>query len=102
MSGELLPPSTTDKQPGRARVVALVFLATSVCLAGITLSSLRSGFADAPSRGPGDVALYQAEVERIRAGESYYEAAANELPARGYPTRSVFNWRTPLPVSLVA
>lgn len=37
----------------------------------------------------------------MRAGESYYDAAAAELRARGYPTRSVFNWRTPLPVWLV-
>jgi hypothetical protein len=68
----------------------------------VTQSPLRSGFADAPSRGPGDVALYRAEVDRIRGGQSYYEAAAEELPSRGYPTRSVFNWRTPLPVWLVA
>lgn len=102
MPGELLTPSTVVNQPVRARIVALLFVATSVFLVGITLSPLRSGFADAPNRGPGDVALYQAEVERIRSGESYYEAAANELPDRGYPTRSVFNWRTPLPVWLVA
>ena len=55
-----------------------------------------------PRRGrPNDVSLYRAEVERIRRGESYYQAAAAELPARGYPTRSVFNWRTPLPMWLL-
>jgi hypothetical protein len=46
--------------------------------------------------------LYAAEVERMHAGESYYDAAAAELPSRGYPTRSIFNWRTPLPVWLIA
>jgi hypothetical protein len=45
--------------------------------------------------------LYLAEVRRIAGGESYYEAAADELRTRGYPTRSVFNWRTPLPMWLL-
>jgi hypothetical protein len=49
----------------------------------------------------GDVALYRAEIDRIHAGEGYYQAAATELVARGYPTRSVFNWRTPLPMWLI-
>src|SRR5262249_42674640 len=35
------------------------------------------------------------------AGEGYYAAAATELRARGYPTKSVFNWRTPLPIWLI-
>jgi len=49
-----------------------------------------------------DLALYEAEVRRMRDGESYYDAAAAELPARGYPTKSIFNWRQPLPVALIA
>jgi len=75
-------------------LVALFFI-------GLTLSPLASGFADVPDRGPGDVGLYRAEVDRIGQGESYYSAAAEELRARGYPTRSIFNWRTPLPVWLI-
>ena len=67
----------------------------------ITFSPWKSGFANAPDRGPGDIALYRAEVERVRLGASYYDAAAAELHARAYPTRSVFNWRTPLPVRLI-
>jgi hypothetical protein len=68
-----------------------------------TFSPARSGFADKPrSDKPGDVALYNAEIQRIRSGEGYYEAAAAELRARGYPTASVFNWRTPLPMWLIA
>ncbi len=64
---------------------------------GITLSPLASGFADAaPDRGPSDVELYRAEISRIHAGASYYAAADAELTGRGYFTRSVFNWRTPL------
>ena len=76
-------------------------MAAAVFFVGVTLSPLRSGFADAPDRGPGDVGLYRAEADRIRAGEAYYDAIATELRQRGYPTRSVFNWRTPLPVWLI-
>ena len=43
-----------------------------------------------------DLRNYRRIVERIHAGEGYYEAAGNELRSRGYPTRSVFNWRLPL------
>jgi hypothetical protein len=49
----------------------------------------------------GDVFLYMSEIKRIRAGENYYDAAAAELAAQGYPTASVFNWRTPLPMWLI-
>ncbi len=46
-------------------------------------------------KGPGDIQLYRRVVERVRAGESYYDAAHGELISRGFPSRSVFNWRTP-------
>jgi hypothetical protein len=81
-------------------VLAVTLLVVAFCV-GVSLSPLKSGFADGPDRGPGDVELYRAEVDRIQAGESYYAAAAAELHARGYPTRSVFNWRTPLPMWLL-
>jgi hypothetical protein len=51
--------------------------------------------------GNGDVYLYMSEVRRIHAGENYYQAAAEELTHLGYPTASVFNWRTPLPMWLI-
>ena len=49
----------------------------------------------------GDVFLYMTEIRRIHAGDNYYHAAAKELAAQGYPTASVFNWRTPLPIWLI-
>ncbi len=55
-----------------------------------------------PSRGPSDIDLYRAEVQRMRDGYGYYDAANAELRARGYPTRSLFNWRMPLPMWLIA
>jgi len=53
-------------------------------------------------KGEGDLALYSQVVERIRHGEGYYEALGTELRAREYPTRSVFNWRPPLHLELLA
>ena len=84
-----------------ARIAVAIFLATAAFLVAISLSPMRRGFADGPSRGPGDIALYRAEIDRVHAGESYYAAAADELRTRGYPTKSVFNWRTPLPMWFV-
>jgi hypothetical protein len=81
-----------------ARVVLSLGILAAILFVAISLSPLKSGFADAPWRGPGDIALYRAEVDRIRSGEDYYGAAAKELRSRGYPTKSVFNWRTPLPI----
>ena len=49
----------------------------------------------------GDARLYLNEIQRIHAGENYYQVAAEELVALGYPTASVFNWRTPLPMWLI-
>jgi hypothetical protein len=80
----------------------VAFALLTLLSVAVTLSPLRSGYADAPDRGPGDLALYRAEIARIRGGEGYYEAANAELRQRGYPTRSLFNWRTPLPMWLIA
>ncbi len=86
----------------QAMVLLGLFAATAAFFAAVSLSPLAEGFADAPDRGAGDLGLYAAEVGRIFGGQSYYDAAAQELAARGYPMRSVFNWRTPLPVWLIA
>jgi hypothetical protein len=51
---------------------------------------------EGPGSGKGeDLKCYRAIVERIHNGEGYYQAADQELRTRGYPTRSVFNWRLP-------
>jgi hypothetical protein len=86
----------------RARCLLIVFALVTIALISITISPLRSGFADAAPRGPGDIALYEAEISRIQLGESYYSAVGTELRKFGYPTKSLFNWRTPLPVWLIA
>jgi hypothetical protein len=84
-----------------ARLVLLLFALFALLCVGITLSPLKTDHRHHNLPGEGDLALYRAEARRIAAGEGYYTAIATELRARGYPTRSVFNWRMPLPVWLV-
>jgi hypothetical protein len=48
-----------------------------------------------PTTGGTDLDLYQKIIKRVHDGESYYSAAAVELPKNGYPTSSIFNWRLP-------
>ena len=83
--------------PRQARaVLGAVALVSAFCV-GITLSPLANTPGEGRGKGGGDIALYRAIVDRVHSGEGYYEAAAGEMIARGYPTRSVFNWRSPLP-----
>jgi hypothetical protein len=98
-----IPPNTGYARlaPRQARAVLAVIVLVAAAGVAVTLSPLASSNLR-PYRGEaGDAALYRAEVDRIHRGEGYYQAAAAELTARGYPTRSVFNWRTPLPVWLL-
>ena len=85
----------------QARLVLGLMALTFGAAVAVTLSPLASdNFAGRPGEA-GDIPLYRAEVDRIHEGEGYYQAAAVELTARRYPTRSVFNWRTPLPMWLL-
>ncbi|MBI1900355.1 MAG: hypothetical protein HYS13_04465 [Planctomycetia bacterium] len=93
----------SDYSPRAARWVLVAAAALAALCVAITFSPLRSGFTEKPRfQAPTDIDLYAAEIRRIRAGGGYYQAAATELRARGYPTKSVFNWRTPLPMWLIA
>src|SRR5881394_3779730 len=46
--------------------------------------------------GEGDLGLFKAVVNAQQLGRPYYEVYGAESRVRGYPTRSVFNWRQPL------
>ncbi len=103
MADNVPPRGFSRLSPPVARGVLGVVLLLGLASAAVTLSPLASGSLGKENGSAGsDTVLYRAEVERIRAGAGYYQAAARELPARGYPTRSVFNWRTPLPVWMIA
>jgi hypothetical protein len=104
------PPATGYARltPWQARcvLVGLVLLVIFTLVAAMPpppMWNVQTPASEAEKKGwkIGDVALYRAEVDRIHAGENYYLVAAEELPRRGYPTRSVFNWRTPLPMWLI-
>ena len=87
--------------PWQARAVLAALVLSTGFFVAVTLSPLARGNVGKDRPGESDIALYRAEVDRIHAGEDYYQAAAAELAARGYPTRSFFNWRTPLPMWLI-
>lgn len=90
--------------PWVARVALCSFVLLGIFTVALSCSRFQSGFAGGLPRvqeAPSDVQLYAAEVSRIAHGESYYQAASDELQVRGYPTRNLMNWRTPLPMWLM-
>jgi hypothetical protein len=79
-------------------VLVLVCLAVGGCLTVTRGDRPRlSG-----GNGEGDLALYSRVVQRLRGGEGYYDALGSELRRSDYPTGSVFNWRTPMHLELIA
>ncbi len=57
---------------------------------------------DSAGYGLPDWKYYRVVTERVRNGENYYFVAAEELSSHGYPTSSLFNWRTPLYSQIIA
>ena len=62
----------------------------------VTLWSLALKPGAPPQTGEGDLGLFRAVVNGVRAGRLYYNVYGAESRTRGYPTRSLFNWRQPL------
>ena len=75
---------------------ALVALGGLAVFMGVMLVGDRPAPPPGLSADSGDVALFRAIVDDMRAGHPYYDAFGTELRARHYPVRSLFNWRTPL------
>jgi len=87
----------------QARAVLAAAVALAVVSVAVTLSPAQINRINLPRKNrPTDPDLYEAEIEGIRAGRAYYAMAAEKLVEFGYPTHSVFNWRTPLPMWLLA
>jgi hypothetical protein len=86
----------------QARAVFAILLFGTLFFAAVTVSPIWKTNFHRPKRGAGDVALFRAIIDRVHEGEGFYQASAAELTSRGYPTRSVFNWRMPLPMCLIA
>ena len=87
--------------PPQARLVLVALVVMSLLCVWVTFSPMASGRVGKGTRGGGDTALFRAIVDRVHAGEGFYQASGAEMPSRGYPTRSVFNWRSPLPIWLI-
>ena len=49
-----------------------------------------------------DADLFEAMVQGVRDGGSYYDVTHKALRDRGYPSRSLFNWRTPALTCMLA
>lgn len=89
---------------GRAWAVVLATAAaTAVCLASSLTHEtlpLPSPRADQEStEGPAtdtDVDFYRHVIERVHAGQGYYDAVADEFKDWEYQPSSLFNWRTPV------
>lgn len=87
--------------PGPARTVLALALLGAAGFVWTAAGVPSHAWSGRGTPGQGDVALHRAIADRVRQGEGYYRAEGAELQARGYPTRSVFNWRMPLPLWLV-
>jgi hypothetical protein len=87
----------------RARIVLAGFavvLAWCVYVAASSPSQAppRSAVATSVS----DPETYAIMVGRLRTGEGYYATIGDVLRQRGYATREIFNWRTPLLMTVLA
>lgn len=86
-------PEHTAKNPTKARAVLILLALGAIGVAALG----HPAPAVAPLRtADTDFAAFQAVVGKLRAGSSYYPSMGSELRSRAYPTRDVFNWRTPL------
>ncbi len=75
-------------------LIGCILLVAGSTWAGETAVPARGGGVAESPLSP-DLRLYQAEIEALRAGEGYYDAALRLLPECGFPVSSVFNWRLP-------
>lgn len=100
MTLSLLPRGFARLSPAQARLVLGGFALVATFCVAATFATHPGGSGESHPEG-GDIALYRAVVDRVHAGESYYDANFAERIARGYPTQSVFNCRMPTPFWLL-
>jgi hypothetical protein len=86
--------------PVAARLVLGVLVAVTALL--LLLAMPMEGMDTSGPGKQGDLETYSRVVERLRGGEAYYSALHTELLAADYGTRSVFNWRPPFFLSMIA
>jgi hypothetical protein len=101
MTHPTVSPGFARLSAAQARATLVAFALLAVFCLGVALLADRD-WNGTSHTGQGDMALFRAIVERVHAGESYYDADFAERAARGYPLGSVFNSRMPLPLWLLA
>jgi hypothetical protein len=80
----------------RARLgLGAILGATVLCLAVSLTKDPIPPFVP-PPESTSDLDVFRRIVTRVHGGDSFYVATQGELRSHGYPTRSVFNWRTPV------
>lgn len=75
--------------------LAIFGFATLLCV-GIALTNDPTPPFVPPPGATTDLDVFRRIVDRVHAGESFHSATQQELRTHDYPTRSVFNWRTPV------
>lgn len=88
-----------DLRPGLAWTVLAAFAAIALLLVLLALQMVEP---EAVAGRQGDLHMYGQVVERLKAGEPYYQALHTELVDGGYGLQSVFNWRPPFFLSALA
>ncbi len=89
-------PRTTRFAGFRPWVATLILAATGAAvIAGLAVSRT-PGEMKPPEEGRSDWHFYQQVVNRVRAGESYYDALPRVFPEFRFTPFSVFNFRTPV------
>lgn len=84
------------------RVARWVLLGLGLVMAALVALAVATPEPKENPEGRGDLGTYRAIVTRLQAGENYHEALHTELVEGGYGTRSVFNWRPPFFLEMIA
>lgn len=73
----------------------LLVLLLALCTCGVLVRASTTTLIDPAKPGERDVDLYERIINRVHAGEGYYQAAGSELRAGKYPLRPFMTWRLP-------
>ncbi len=85
------------------RVQAAVVMAAAAVFLVWCVLAVRGGPLEIRNTTPkSDGRMYHSVVQRLHAGEGYYDSLGSELRKGEYASRSVFNWRTPFHLMAVA
>jgi hypothetical protein len=95
----------SDPPRGSSPVVGKAWLRLLVCASLVlfgTFTTPPSPRSNGTAGRPGDGMAFKHVVDAMKTGQPYYAAMAATLASAGYPSSSVFNWRTPLLYELLA